>query len=575
MRNMEKSGFLASEKMKPVRTVLALIPALIAVVMAVYYIWGPGEGYFHADCTDSIYWAQASVESGKVFDPYFRYAGMLPFSVSMIFIPLIKIFGLGMTAQNIGMTLFSLIYVGSVIFVCRSAKAGWGWSSLAALVSVAAMSSSDKLRELMYGHNIYYTIGPVIVFIGVGLLLRASRNLFGSERTVRGTVLGSVQLALFLLLCLGSATDGSQIIVLGSLPALAGIVAERFFSGREPLLSRKNLMIPASGAVFCAGTLAGALLLKIWKGSIECGYAEAYSGWSEPSSWADNALAFVKQYFTLIGVAPKGSLFSPESVGTIVRILGGILLLAVPVVLFFFYSRLTEGTRVLLWSHSVVFFVVMFGFICGKLSGVNWRLTPVIASAAVLCVMAARELIRRPEAVPDESEDSGTESGGGEKTVPRRLGAVLVSFLVLFSALIILEVMKMPADYGRDNYRHSLASFLEEKGLEYGYATFWNSQTITELSDSRVKCREVLATKNYGVYSDYYQSSRLWYTGQNYDRYFVLLSDSEYSAVRQTASWTEWTAGYLVAEYTPDDGVYPGFMVFVFSENVLDIRKSD
>ena len=567
---MGKNERLLSGKMKPLLAALSFVPAALAVLMALYYIWGPAEGYFHSDCTDSIYWAQATVESGSVFDQYFRYAGMLPFSVSMIFVPLVRIFGVGMTAQNIGMTLFVLIYICSVVFVCRSAGAGWGWSSFAAFVSVAAMSSSDKLRELMYGHNIYYTIGPVIVFFGIGLLLRSTRNLFGRDAKRKNVIWGSIQAAMFFLLCLGAATDGGQIIVLGSLPAAAGLAAARFFSGKEPLASRKNLSIPASLAVFCAGTLAGTLLLKIWKGSIECGYAEAYSGWSDPGSWADNALAFVKQYFTLIGVAPKDSLFSVQSAGTIVRILGGLLLLAVPAAMFFFYPKISEGTASLLWCHTAVSFVVMFGFICGKLSGVNWRLTPIIASASVVCVMALFELFSSHRTEPDENGKK-KEPGSGNTGVPARAGALLACFLVIFSLLIFREVMKMPADYGRDNYRHKLASFLEEKGLEYGYATFWQSQSITVLSDSKVKCREVLAAKNYGVYSDFYQSSKKWYTGLNYDKYFVLLSESEYANVRTTPSWTDWTERLLLDEYSSDDGVYPGYRVFVFSENVADI----
>ena len=154
--------------------------------------------------------------------------------------------------------------------------------------------------------------------------------------------------------------------------------------------------------------------------------------------------------------------------------------------------------------------------------------------------------------------------------MPIRVGALLIASVLCFSAIVSLEILKMPADYGRDNYRHQLASFLEEKGLEYGYATFWQSQAITALSDSRVRCREILTNDKNGVYTDYYQSSRRWYTGQNYEKYFVLLSDAEYAKVRSTESWLKLTGSMLIAEYTPDDGLYPGFRVFVFSGNPLD-----
>ncbi len=639
---------------RPLGAALSLIPAALAALMSLYYIWGPGQGYFHSDCSDSLYWANATVEAGEVFDDTFRYAGMLPFSVSAIFVPLIRLFGVGMTAQNIGMSLFALIFIASVIFLCRSLKAGWGWSSVAAFVTTAALAGSDKLREIMFGHNIYYTIGPVIMFFGLGLLLRTERSLLGGGfREPRRAVAASATAVLFALLCAGAATDGGQVIVIGSLPALAGMLAVRFFDGKKSLAHSDNLIMPVSAAAFLLGSLLGSVLLNRWKGGIECGYADAYSGWSDVGTWADNARAFVKQYFTLIGVSPSGNLFSSESVGPMIRIAGGVLLLAVPVALFCFYRRISDGTRAVLWSHSVVTAAVMFGFICGKLSGANWRLTPILASSALLCVLAARELFaavrgadRAADGAPDgtaaltaagsaaeaaseasagpatdsaaeaapEAAVDGSPAGdavpaasadrspagdavpassadrspagdaapvsekvrGGEPPAPgtaaARAGAALLAVVMLFTLSVFSQIMKMPADYGRDNYRHQLVSFLESKGLEYGYATFWQSQAVTVLSSSRVKCREVLATSQYGVYSDYYQSSRRWYTGNSYDSYFVLLTEKEYQTVRGTASWIAWTSSSLVAEYGEADGVYPGFLVFVFSGNVLDSK---
>ncbi len=572
---MQKIRAFLGGKGRPVAVLLSLLPALAAAVLALYYIWGPSHGYFHSDCTDNLLWADVSVDTGKVFDETFRYAGMLPFSATIWMIPLVRAFGVSMIAQNIGMSVFALIYLASVFFFCRSAGFGTGWSSLASFASVCAMSASDKLREIMYGHNIYYSIGPCVLFFLLGLILRMSRRAEDPElrKTIGAKLLLACSAAAVCLLSAGAATDGSQVIVIGTLPAVAGVIAERFFS-RERLLSKKNLSVAAAACLFAVGTLAGMILLKIWKGDIECGYAEAYSGWSDIGTWADNARAFVKQYFTLIGVSPNGSLFSFKSVVTMLRMLGGVMIIAVPVVMFFFYKRLSgPAVRALLWGHTVVFCAVMLGFICGKLSGANWRLTPILGTGSALCVAAARELFAagRAKQASENNEDNNEkkdETRGGP--VPVRAGALLIAFVLCFSATVSLEILKMPADYGRDNYRHKLASFLEEKGLEYGYATFWQSQAITAISDSKVKCREILTSDRNGVYTDYYQSSRRWYTGQNYEKYFVLLSDAEYSKVRSTESWLELTGSMLIAEYSPDDGLYPGFRVFVFSGNPFD-----
>ena len=217
----------------------------------------------------------------------------------------------------------------------------------------------------------------------------------------------------------------------------------------------------------------------------------------------------------------------------------------------------------------------MFGFICGKLSGANWRLTPIVCSAALLSLLGARELCvagkntsARQEAI-SEVENAACD-GVAASRVLIRTGVLLTAVLCLMSVMVFNEIRKMPADYGRDNYNHINAEFIESKGLEYGYATFWNCQTITLLSDSSVKCREIMTSVSKGVYTDYYQSSRRWYVGQDYDRYFVLLSDSELNNVYATSTWLEWTSEYLLESYTVDDGLAEGYNLFVFSVNVLE-----
>ena len=154
MNAVTRTKRFLSGKGNPLGVAVSLIPALVAADIMLYYIGGPAEGYFHSDCTDNLLWADVSVDTGRVFDETFRYAGMLPFSATVWMIPLVRAFGVSMIAQNIGMSVFALIYLASVLFFCRSAGFGTGWSSLASFASVCAMSASDKLREIMYGHNI-------------------------------------------------------------------------------------------------------------------------------------------------------------------------------------------------------------------------------------------------------------------------------------------------------------------------------------------------------------------------------------------------------------------------------------
>ena len=565
--------FLHSKPGKILLTILSLIPAVAAVAIALYYIWGPGEGYLHADCTDTLYWANASVESGHVFDETYRYAGLLPFSAALWMIPLIKIFGFSMAAQNLGMSIFVILFACSVWFFCRSAKMGTGWCSAAVFAVMMTASSSEKLLEIMYGHTIYYSLSLPIMCFCLGFALRAF-DCFERKSDIKG----ALWLVALAAMCAGAATDGGQVIVIGSLPAVAAIFAERIFCGKDRLFSRRSCNSWLALCAAATGTLAGIVLLSHWKGdTISSGYATAYSGWSEISTWVSNAQSFVKQWYTLMGVTlSKDGLFCKEAIPSIIRIFCSTVILLIPLLMLVFYGKLSSrGVKTALWGHLVISAAVMFGFICGKLSGANWRLTPIVCSAALLSLLGARELCvagkntsARQEAI-SEVENAACD-GVAASRVLIRTGVLLTAVLCLMSVMVFNEIRKMPADYGRDNYNHINAEFIESKGLEYGYATFWNCQTITLLSDSSVKCREIMTSVSKGVYTDYYQSSRRWYVGQDYDRYFVLLSDSELNNVYATSTWLEWTSEYLLESYTVDDGLAEGYNLFVFSVNVLE-----
>ena len=612
-----KTSVRALSEKKPVRVILfilSLLPAAAGTALAIYYILGPGEGYFHADCTDSLYWANASVESGSVFDETFRYAALLPFSGSAWMIPLIKIFGFGITAHNIAMVIFAVIFSAAVWFCVSSAGYGrWG-ASLTVFAVTMLLSSSDKLREIMWGHTIYYSVGLTVLLLGAGLAMRiceSSDRLTGGGGTAgahrRKNTVMLVMYALFLAaLAAGTATDGMQVIVIGTLPLGAGIAAEWLLRGRDGLFARRNAgsLLAAAAVVF--GTLVGAAVLSALKGDhISAGYADAYSGWSDISDWSNNARLFALRYFTLFGVAVKSGepLFDKAALGSMIRIACGILILVIPLFMLAGYRSLqSRGARIVLISHFVLSAAVLFGFICGRLSGANWRLTPLLGSAAVTSCMGVLELATAGRRLKKEAaelpEEAGKAAGEAEddasladvKAEKRgagrlcaRLGALGMAVLLVASLISADEIAKMPADYGRDNYNHRLAAFLESKGLEYGYATFWYCQAITVLSESKVLCREVLADRGGGVRTDYYQSSRRWYDDDSHDRYFVLLSDAEFAQVAASASWPlmlkdlERVYVFEDDEYAGDENPWgvptgsgpEGFKIFVFSRNIL------
>ena len=556
------SGIGGKRWFKVVFFFLALIPMIAALYIALYYIYGPGEGYFHSDCTDTIYWANAALEGNGIFDDQYNYAALLPFSTVWIMQPLIKLFGFGMTAHNLGMAIFAVLFAGSIYFCARSAKLSHLWSSTAVFAVFMLLSCSDKLREMMWGHTIYYSLALVLMFYLLGLGMRLCDAIEDGKK-VAAVIYG----VLLLGVSIGSATDGMQIIVLTVLPAAAAFAAERILSAKDGIVSKKSIPAIAAAAVVAVGTLVGMKLLLVitGDGAIKAGYAAGYSGWSDVSLWLSNAQKFVNHYFSLLGVnmAKNDPLFAAESIKYFFRIAVGIILLVMPVVILCLYGKIkSRGVKFMLWAHFVLTAAVMFGYICGELSAANWRLTPILGSAAMLTVCGLCDL----------TSDLGlfeVKENGGATAVLSRICALVLAVIIASSLVFANEVKSLDPEYGRDNTNHRLAEFLVEEGLEYGYATFWYAQAITVLSDSAVRVRNMDVNDRAGVIGRHYQSSLNWYNDQDgIDEYFVILSASEYKKVFLTDTWQMWMEEYYLREYdSPNDA--DGFLVFVFSENVL------
>ena len=533
---------------------LCALALLFALAICIYYIVGPAEGYFHSDCTDTILWAQASFDSGKVFSPDFNYAALLPFGASVWLIPLIAIFGMTMKTHVIGMVIFAVLFALSMFLLMRKMKWSYAWTFGTSALIMLVLSSSEKLREIMWGHVIYYSLGLLLYFFMLALALLAYEKLEDYKARPEVRLLPAV---LLLILAVLNATNGFQMLVLTVLPITVGILADRLFDRETPVFSKKNLPCVAIVSVLVLGTLIGTGMLDKLLGDITSGYANAYSSYSSPDDWPENLDKFFMNWMTLLGmdVANRDPLMEMKSIVNILRIGISVILLVAPLVLVCFYKKIeSRYTRILAVSHLFILGFLFFGCVCGRLAAANWRLTPLLGSSVLVTVAAARELwMQRKTAVAS-----------------CRIGVCALAALALLSAFNVKTIADMPFDYGRDNTLHVLENRLEEEGLTYGYATFWRSQAITLISDSKVKVREILVDKD-AISTDMYQSQAAWYEDQEgVTEYFVLLSGSEYQTVSTSEWWTNRIEHCYVRSFNES-----GYYVFVFSENIWKPHVSD
>lgn len=504
--------------------------AATCFIGVIYYIIYPSEAYFHADCTDTILWAQASYDSGTLFNPDFGYAAMLPFGGTMLMIPFIGIFGVSMTTHHIGMVLFTVLLFASVLMLCRSLKFSFPLSMTATGAFAAVLCASEKLREIFYEHVIYYSICVFIICVLLSLFIKFKESL--NENSVKKLIAITFVTVIFSA-C--AALDGMQVIATGVVPVMFAAVMEFFLNKNQTLLSKES----RGSLYFCiisgVSVLIGMVLLSMVDNGVSAGYAGAYSSYANMNEWLTNLFKFPEHWFSLFGVdAYYGmSLFSVESIVNMVRMATAVIIAGVPFIALAFYNKFDFGSKVLILAHFGLSAVIMFGFVFGILSAANWRLSPMICTGILVCFAAVKP--------------------AKDYVVPKRLGAVLMCVIVLMSGISFVTVAEMDKNGIEHNEKYGIIQYLKENELSYGYATFWNSQVITVLSDSEVRAANVDVNEA-GIAPCAYQANQNWFKPkEGVNRYFVLLSTAEEATLMQTDDWRYFenlpTERHMVEDY--------------------------
>ncbi|MDE5884518.1 MAG: hypothetical protein K2H29_05500 [Oscillospiraceae bacterium] len=494
----------------PILKVSASIGLLaFAMILIAYYTLFASRGSFHSDTTDTIMWAQASYDAGKLFNPDFSYACLLPFGTSLIMTFLIPFTGVTMTTHVLGMCIFFLLFTGSMIWMLRQMEWKAGWIAVAVFSVLMLCSGSTKLREIFWGHTIYYSLGVLFLFVGLGLVFHRinQENSGKSRKALILTILDTILIFVwFVLTCM----DQTIAVTIFAVPVILAVFCERFLDRKIKLCSLQNLDAILLVILMSAGMCIGYALTNRLAGDITAGYQEAYSAYSDMDSWMSNLLKFPTAWVSLLGAtAVDGDpLLSAQSVQSLLIIVTGMILLILPTAALFCYPKIQDRKfRILILAYWFMTGLILLGYIVGKLSVANWRLSPIIAMSALVSIAFLKWAVTQ---------------------INLKRIAILLSIPVyvvsVFNSTIIAG---MPMDNTSENYLYQIAEKLEELGLNYGYATFWNANGLTIVSDSKIRCRDVEIDEN-GFYQRYYQTNINWYEDQpEQETYFLLLSDLE------------------------------------------------
>lgn len=526
---------MIKETFYQVTKVLTLASGFAALGLVLFYIIFVSKGFYHGDCSDTILWAQAMIEGKTITNPDFRYAALLPFGGNLIMAPLVAIFGYSMKAQIIGMVIFALLFTYALVFFCKSAKLNYKWCSLTTAFVLLILCSSEKLREIFWCHIIYYSLGVFFLLLGLGLVL----TILNKEKF---SMKHFVILFIWTTLC---SINGSQSFTLYTIPVIGALIAERFFDKDTPFISKKNSRYGLVILNMATAVLAGLILAKVINGDVKASYQEAYSRFDNKSDWVNNLLSFIPSFLSLCGVAPTDEeLFSASGILILIRIIGVLMLLIIPIVMLFMYKKFEERSyKIVLLTHVILSTLLILGWVFGMLNAANWRLTPLVVTSSILCIMFIRWLFHQKDFL--------------RFSVLLSIPTLLM--LIIFTTDVTGTALEKQSDANKQLV--SIGNYLKSEGLEYGYATFWNSNSITLLTDEEVKIR-CIGQSNGNLYARMYQTNVNWYKDNSYSEYFLLLSENEYFSYLSADDYAE----PMEVKY------YEDHYILVYNYNIMELK---
>ncbi len=542
--NMSK---VKTKKFHVIFSVISLLLFLFACGIVQYFIWSDlFIQEFDADVAENVIWAQAAIESGRLINPDFYYTHLLPFGGQLVFIPVVQHFGVTMVALRLGMCICSLLF--SLVLAAFFLSLEWGFSLsfFSASIILLFLSGTSKLRDIFWSHVVHYNLSLfylllALIFLSLGLRKTGKRK-------------AAAMIGFALCLILGSAND-IAVLLFFSLALFCGILLETFLMEGFHGLIRKEKCLLLLGTF--GGILAGVLLGRLLTANSSTAYAELFSQFSPANEWMQNLLAFPNNWFTMFTTLPKENVpfFSSVGIKLLVRLAAALLIPVISIRSFFVFRQIPSRLeRIFLCIHWFIAVATLFFYVFGVIASTSWRIIPMFFTALITVLIVLRYDCQKSMDIDPAIQlfDFGT-------------AAAVLLYAGICSVTVFHQSISTDLWFGQGTILKTLA----DHSLNYGYnLDYWFGNSITVLTDERIKVREVILRNDSYLIPSYHQSNIHWYEDQpDTDRYFLICQEDEFWRHPEFAEGAVETYR-ATQERTFYEGT-AGFFIFVYENNIF------
>ncbi len=534
-------------------TGVAFVFMLTAIASCFYYIFT--DAYTNSDYVENVIWAQESLDSGRLLNPEFYYGYAMPLGGNVFMLPFVAAFGMTLTANRLGMALF-FIFLLFALFSFASAVSKTK-AQLYSIVNIILLSMFTACGHNLLHHIIYY-----------GLAFCVTMGMLGCCAALLNDV-QQHRIKWYVLLAVWSfigASNGIVSVVLGVLPAVLGIAVFLFFKD-SAIFSRANLREYRILGVTVAAAILGLVFYYVAMRDIpDTGYSQEFGAYTMSGTevWIQKLGTFAQRWFALFDIPEEMSVqfFSKTGIYMLAKTFIAIVIFVAPIIMLFLWNRLDKNTRIIMITHITTSLICICEYTFGS------KIYPEDLERLLYCMLLTSFIV------------TGVFLTQYVKQIRwRAVTLIAVAGFTAMSAFAVWRSDKTPMN-------KELIETLKAENFRYGFASFWNANVNTVLSEGEVKVREVSIKPSYGVTDRLFQANKNWYVYQeNYDEIFLLLTPEEYEIISDAnkfyviaAKRSFEVSGYTVLVYDSElwysvNTVRPIQRIYTPDTSLLTIKK--
>ena len=512
------TNYLDSITTRVVGIAKRLLPLVfvVSVVALIYYIFRGYLADFHSDAAVKNLLAQEVLRERTYFPSDWNYVNgdlWVLFGQALI-IPLLPFFKNGYMLHAVSGLVFSVVVLLSLWLVSTMAIRG-PWVRLAIITlfagGVSAVMAENLFGQISYGNVLF--ISALTLYFGWRWLEATSVK--------AGVIWG---LAFATLIVLAFWGNPQRAVAYDAAPMSAALVAWAYAKG-SLVIWRPGLRrwVPSQTAwraiglwtilVISAG--AGTLLYAVSIAGVNNIEGAASARWLNFNDMVKNLWFSIQGALGIFGGVPPegGAVTSLAGVYFALRLISTLILLSLmPVAIVGLLRDSMPSARML--GAFVGAGLAVFVFL--QITTTTPDMSDPITSARYMLPSLAMGVI----AVAALAESRGLRSVSG-------IAGWFVIVMLLSSLISPLNPLSRVYRHYEESPPQKLASELKRRGLEYGYATYWNAGATTVLSDGDVRVRQIRFEA--AIPTPYrHLSSNYWFRPEAWKKKtFLVLTDEE------------------------------------------------